>query len=176
MALPKIILGIDPGLTGGIAVIENGIPITVHDMPGFTKVNAKGKKSNFVQPRQLFQLIENLNPDAIVLEQVHSMPGQGVASMFKFGLAYGICQGAAGGVPTILVTPQTWKKPFSLIGKEKDEARLLMLHMYPELKPLLKRKKDLGRADALLIGMWYSNLSEADRKYHLGETYRDQSI
>ena len=79
------------------------------------------------------------------------MPGQGVASMFNFGMGYGIIQGvvSALGIPYELVTPQSWKKRAGLIGKDKDNARTMAQQLYPDAP--LGRKKDIGRADALLI-------------------------
>ena len=80
------------------------------------------------------------------------MPGQGVSSMFNFGMGYGAIQGVLAGlcVPLHLVTPQKWKKHQGLIGKDKDCARTLAQQLYPEAS--LARKKDIGRADAILIG------------------------
>src|SRR5690606_16808140 len=89
-------------------------------------------------------------PHAYV-ERVSAMPGQGVSSMFNFGMGYGVIQGvlASLGIPYTLVTPQTWKKRAGLAGKDKDNARTLAQQLCPEAP--LGRKKDIGRADAILI-------------------------
>jgi len=81
------------------------------------------------------------------------MPGQGVSSVFSFGKSAGIIEGilAAEKIPMVLVTPQKWKKRAGIIGKEKDAARTLALQLYPQIASHLDRKKDVGRADALLI-------------------------
>ena len=82
------------------------------------------------------------------------MPGQGVSSMFGFGVSYGILQGviASLGIPSVLVTPQRWKKAAGLMGKPKDYARTLAQRLYPAAE--LSRKKDIGRADAILIARY----------------------
>ena len=142
-------IGIDPGLTGAIAVLSNeGKFISVHDMP----IMKLGKsKKNQVDPVALSELIMGIAPTSAILEKVGAMPGQGVASMFNFGMGYGVIQGvlAALWVDYELSTPQKWKKACGLIGKEKDAARLLAIELFPDAS--LARKKDGGRADALLI-------------------------
>jgi crossover junction endodeoxyribonuclease RuvC len=54
--------------------------------------------------------------------------------------------------PTMLVTPQAWKKYHGLIGSEKAASLELARSMFPEAS--LKRQKDHGRADALLMAVW----------------------
>ena len=87
------------------------------------------------------------------VEQVGPMPGQGVSSMFSFGYSAGVVSGVLGslGVNKVMVRPQAWKKAYGLTGRDKDAARTLAIERYPEAAPLLVRKKDVGRADALLI-------------------------
>lgn len=151
-------IGIDPGNTGAIALLQdNGDFIEVEDMP----LMALGKK-NQVNAVELANIIQNYNCMALMndeavtatVEQVHSMPKQGVSSSFNFGMGYGVIQGvlAALNIPMTLVSPQKWKKHHSLIGKEKDCARTLAQQLYPTAS--LARKKDIGRADAILIARY----------------------
>lgn len=92
-------------------------------------------------------------PDVIVIEKVHSMPHQGVASSFKFGKNYGIAIGVATSLshPLVKLTPQEWKRANGLIGKEKDASRQLAMELWPQHADHFKRKKDDGRAEAALI-------------------------
>lgn len=142
-------IGIDPGITGAISVLsDTGEFVSVHDMP----IMKLGKaKKNQVNPVALAHLIFSIKPTSAIVEKVGAMPGQGVASMFNFGMGYGVIQGVLSGlgVPYELSTPQKWKKACGLIGKEKDAARLLAIELFPDAS--LTRKKDGGRADALLI-------------------------
>ena len=150
-----MIIGIDPGITGAIYFRENHY-FDVVDMPIMAKTSGKG---NQINPYELTSLliqppIDRLTGiEAAYLESVHAMPGQGVSSVFSFGKSVGIIEGvlAALNIPLVMVTPQRWKKNAKLIGKDKDAARTLAIQLYPELSDRLSRKKDIGRADAILI-------------------------
>ena len=88
------IIGIDPGLSGAIAVLENNKVLNLFEMP----VMSEGKKNKRqLNSAQLVNLIEdsiNENDDvAVVVEQVNAMPGQGVTSMFNFGQTFGAIKG-----------------------------------------------------------------------------------
>lgn len=143
-----MIIGIDPGNTGAIAFLYDRQDLLVYDMP----LMVNGKKQQ-VDPYKLKEIFtHNIKAGQVaILEKVHAMPGQGVTSMFNFGMGYGVIQGvlAACDIPFILSAPQQWKKAAGLIGKGKDEARVLAQRLYPDAP--LGRKKDIGRADAILI-------------------------
>ena len=91
-----------------------------------------------------------------VVELVHSLPKQGVASSFKFGMAYGSLLAVANRVSNtgaaVKVTPQKWKKHHQLIGTEKKASLELARLKYPNAD--LRLQKHHGRADAILIGEW----------------------
>lgn len=146
------IIGIDPGLTGAVAIIGN-YGIDLIDMPVMAK-STGGKQVDGAALAQIF--LQDRERCSVYLEQVGSMPGQGVSSMFNFGHGYGVVQGVlyALCIPFRLVTPQKWKRHHGLIGKQKDMARTLCIQQYPELSERLTRKKDIGRADALLIAKY----------------------
>lgn len=147
------LIGIDPGNEGAIAVLDDGRFVTVYDMP----LMANGKKQQ-INPYALSSVLATANridvETAVVLEKVGAMPGQGVTSMFNFGMGYGAIQGvvAALGMQLRLVTPQAWKKRAGLLRREKDQARTLAQQLYPSAP--LARKKDVGRADAILIARY----------------------
>lgn len=153
-----MILGIDPGNSGAIAVVSHtGSDVGVVDMPLMVVGNKEIVAGDIIAELVLFYRAKT-----VYLERVHSMPRQGVASTFKFGEAYGIIQGAlmCTGCKIEYVTPQEWKKSYDLIGQDKDAARLKAIELYPEMEHRLKRKKDVDRADALLIA-GYGLLREA---------------
>ena len=92
---------------------------------------------------------------AVAIERVHSMPGQGVSSSFKFGQSYGTVRGFFGAsFQVIHAQPSVWKGHFTLNGKDKDVARARAIERWPAMAHMLARKKDIGRADAALIGLW----------------------
>ena len=144
-----IILAIDPGSVSGALCLHGDHPLQplVDDLPVVDRqVDAAG----------LAMLIDQLRPDVAVVERVGAMPKQGVTSTFRFGVAVGIIHGciASHGIPMHLVTPNVWKRHFSL-GPDKEAARALAIRLYPSVEGLA-RKKDAGRAEALLIAHWFA--------------------
>lgn len=89
----------------------------------------------------------------VFIEQVHSMPGQGVSTTFKFGKNFGIALGVvhAIGLPLERVTPQAWKKTFVLTGKDKDASRGKATELWPSMADRWKFKYQNGLSDAALI-------------------------
>ena len=152
------IIGIDPGLSGAIAVMHNKKVINMYDMP----VMAEGKKNKRqLNSSQLVNIIkENINEDEeaiVVVEQVNAMPGQGVTSMFNFGQTFGAIKGvcAALKLPIFFVRPSKWKKHFELINSSKDASRTKVIEMYPTLSSQLAKKRDVNKSDAVLIAKFY---------------------
>ena len=83
------------------------------------------------------------------------MPGQGVTSMFNFGQSFGaIKRFAALKLPIFFVRPSKWKKHFELINSSKDSSRTKAIEMYPSLSNQLAKKKDVNKADAILIARY----------------------
>ena len=153
------IIGIDPGLSGAIAILENNQVINIFEIP----VMSEGKKNK----RQLNSALlvsllrENINKSeevAVVVEQVNAMPGQGVTSMFNFGQTFGAIKGicAALDLPIFFVRPSKWKKHFELINSSKDSSRTKAIEMYPSLSNDLAKKKDVNKSDAILIARYYN--------------------
>ena len=153
------IIGIDPGLSGAIAVMEDNKVLNLFDIP----VMSEGKKNK----RQLNSALlvsllkENIvshEEVAVVVEQVNAMPGQGVTSMFNFGQTFGAIKGvcAALELPIFFVRPSKWKKHFELINSSKDSSRTRVIEMYPKLSSQLTKKKDVNKSDAILIARFFS--------------------
>jgi len=141
-----MICGIDPGAKGAIALLYSSWA-EIHDMPML------GKEVNGSEVARIFK---EFKPDHIWLEQVNSF-GMGRTSAYNFGQGVGVLKGVfqAMQIPFTLVTPQKWKKSYGL-SKEKDHSRLLVTRMYPSLADQFVRKKDDGRAEALLIAKYGS--------------------
>ena len=143
------VLGVDPGAVSGayalIAVTSNGQAALADDIPVVDRQ---------VDAAEWGRIVARLNPDVAVVEQVGSMPKQGVASTFKFGMGCGLIRGvlAGAGVPIISVTPAKWKKHFSL-NSDAEKSRALAIRRFPGVTTLA-RKKDHGRAEALLLALW----------------------
>ena len=156
-----MILAIDPGLTGAICVISKTKVEFVEDMPTMAAIHGKGNVVNPYALNEIFKKARKLRCRDAYIEQVAAMPGQGVSSMFKFGASFGVILGIAASneMATKMVTPQKWKKYCRLVGRDKDAARTLAIQTFPEVAKLLSRKKDIGRADSLMIGHYAQSLS-----------------
>ena len=152
------IIGIDPGLSGGIAILDDLKIFDIYDMP----IMSEGKKNkNQLNSAQLVNIIKKniiSNGDTfLIVEQVSAMPGQGVTSMFNFGQTFGSIKGicAALNLPIFFVRPAKWKKYFGLIKSEKDASRTKAIEMFPYFSSQLSKKKDSNKADAILIASFY---------------------
>ena len=157
-----LIISIDPGINGAICFFEDGEVKDVIEMPTM----AEGKKNKRqVNGRQMFNELtsrikgyntKNIN---VVVEQVSAMPGQGVTSMFNFGQSFGVIKGicAAMQLPIFFVRPAKWKKHFELINSSKDASRTKVIEMYPSISSRLSRKKDVNKADAILIARYFKD-------------------
>ena len=153
------IIGIDPGLSGGIAVLENNKVLNIFDMPVMPEGKKNKRQLNSAQLVALIKENTNTNEDvAVIVEQVNAMPGQGVTSMFNFGQTFGAIKGvcAALDLPIFFVRPSKWKKHFELINSSKDSSRTKAIEMYPSLSKHLSKKKDVNKSDAILIARFYS--------------------
>jgi crossover junction endodeoxyribonuclease RuvC len=143
-----ITVGVDPGATGAIVMLESGKPIEWTIMPTYkvgsaTRVNAS-ELAHFFK----YHLISH-----VYVEQVGAMPGQGVSSMFNFGHSCGTVMGVLGAldIPHTMVTPQKWKKAAGLIGTDKDAARSRAIQLWPTWTELGSKGKGQALADAALI-------------------------
>ena len=162
-----LIIGIDPGISGSICFLEDGIINDVLEMPTMTE-GKKNKKQ--VNGSQIFNEIsfrintyEKKNIK-VVIEQVSAMPGQGVTSMFNFGQSFGILKGicSAMQLPIYFVRPAKWKKYFNLINSEKDASRTRAIEIFPYFSSNLSKKKDSNKADAILIASYFHETYKND--------------
>lgn len=150
-----IYLGLDPGSSGGIAMIDDSgeatalslVNKTEHDIAGFIETDPAAKYM-------------------AIIERVGATPQMGVVSAFTFGQAYGFVRGllAAYRIPFEEVHPQSWQKEVGawiappkkikdMSPKEKSDwqrekknhFKAVAQRLFPSLKVTL------GTADALLL-------------------------
>lgn len=148
-----IYLGIDPGLSGGLAALS-----TICTFTGFPRpMPLAGGEIDALNIAETVTDLRMADDVIVCVEAVHSMPKQGVASTFKFGKGYGMVLGALAAVSarTELVTPQAWKKAI-LAGtaKDKDAAIAWCRRAYPSVNLLATERSRVphdGIADALCI-------------------------
>ena len=154
-----MILGIDPGLHGALALLDDaGRLVHVWDMPSVKEA----RRSTIPAPLldnvmgEITRSVVGYDMPQAVLEKVGSMPGQGVTSMFNFGCSVGLIRGflSAYGMTVTEVAPNIWKARMGLTGKAKDASRTKAIELYPAHAELFKLKKHEGRAEATLIAAW----------------------
>ena len=147
-AAPTGVLGIDPGLSGALALYD-GDALEVVDIP-----TLQLKSKRVVDEYALARIIDNWSGRIreVWLEQVGTRPGEGVVGAFTFGRGYGLIRGVccAYFLPIVDVTPATWKAAMKVRG-DKDESRLRASAVFPKYGSLWSLKKHDGRAEAALI-------------------------
>lgn len=174
------IIGIDPGLSGAIAVVKSPIA-SVHDMPTLEiiagrkrskttgkMVDVKRNKYNILEIKQILQQVRDMSDGSIEcwLEKSQAMPDQGGVSNFNYGVGFGILQAVVMclGIPLNLVAPVTWKnKIMAGQGKEKDAAVYRASQLFPGVTLTTPRGRLLdGRAEALLIAEYGRRFGSAN--------------
>jgi len=131
-------IAIDPGKSGGIAVLEDN------------KMQAYKCPPTF---KEMAQLIKSIKKDThlCILEKVHAFPTDARSSAFKFGTNYGVWMGIleSNNVNYELVLPRKWQEDFQLPKEKKERKR--------ELKQIAKcfyEKATLYTADAICMAIW----------------------
>jgi crossover junction endodeoxyribonuclease RuvC len=155
-------VGIDPGLRGGIVHLDESLRVkTFYRTP---VIEGDGAKAQYDE-RALAGIIATMALDAakraawlrFCIEDVHAAPGQGVVSMFRFGIGYGLWLGAISmtSFPLAKVKPQAWQR-IAFAGRpsadKKQTSFLVARELFPEL-PLKSKSADSGLSDAALIAM-----------------------
>lgn len=168
------ILGIDTGINGGLAVFEvadgdilgpkRGAErvVDMADIPTIDDVEAY----RYVDAVALKTYLRAHSPDVVYMEKVRAMPSipgkggfrrsMGASSAMNFGDARGSIRSVVlcHGVKLVMIEPQAWKRAFGLKGSDKEMSRQCALGRCPKAAKFLKRKKDHGRAEALLIAIY----------------------
>jgi crossover junction endodeoxyribonuclease RuvC len=148
----KYRIGIDPGATGAIVIMDEAFRL-IEWAPMPTMKVGSATRVNGAEVAAMLGSLEFVHC-AAYLEQVGAMPGQGVASMFNFGHSAGTVAGvlAAMSIPVTLVTPQVWKKRAGIAsGADKDAARSRAIQLWPAWRDLALKGKGQALADAALI-------------------------
>lgn len=147
-----IYVGVDPGAKGGVSAIDENNEI-LFAVP-MSRENLVDKM------KQVDAWRTEWNCGAIAcVEKVGAMPGQGVTSMFSFGKSAGFIEGVLESfeIPYQLVPPQTWKKSFSLLHKDKKASIETCKQLFPgvNLLPTERcRKESDGISEAILMSLY----------------------
>lgn len=177
-----VIIGIDIGLSGGIAFFdyESKEVLTICEMPSVKVQTSTGRNKGELNLERLKFILEipreHKEKAIVVIENVHAFPGQGVVAIATLleqkGIIRGMCKGL--GYDEFLVEPKTWQKYYELVPPKdlkgstgsktkqlrkawlKDGSLELARSKFPEwAETKLAPKTSHGLSDALLIGKWY---------------------
>jgi crossover junction endodeoxyribonuclease RuvC len=156
--MPRIYLGFDPGMQGAIAAITADGSARVVDMP--TVVTKATRREILAGELAALVALFAENGDGgvtAVFEKPIAMPRQASQSTLAAGRGVGLIEGvlAALRVPYESIAPSAWKAQMGIPkGATKDVSRARALALFPALAEQLARKKDDGRAEALLLAEW----------------------
>jgi crossover junction endodeoxyribonuclease RuvC len=190
MRRPEVIVGIDVGVGGAVAVLpakfkmsfqfsdsrqrardlladhlgepqrRGGQDAFVEDMPTVPRTSQKKTNKREIDAANLAKLIRGIRQTYLVrmifVELATPRPRDGSMQGFAFGTSYGKILGVLGTleVPYEIVSPVTWKRRAKLLKTDKEVSRKKAIELFPRLSNRLTRKKDHGRAEALLIAYY----------------------
>ena len=142
----KVYIGIDPGKSGGLCVIENDF------------VKAYPCPDNMQDMAILFAMAISTNKTKEVvayIEKVWARPNDAKGSIWKFAENYGAWKGIAAAyeVDLIAVAPQVWIKYYNTPKLDKTRRKRYLRDKAKVLHPSLK-KDTLKTADAILIATY----------------------
>jgi hypothetical protein len=146
-----MILGVDPGFQGALAVYDPGKHrlVSVIDMPLLS-----GTKRPEIDTLALARWIASYSNEIVqtVIEDVTSQPGNAAQAMIRFGFGAGVIHGilSAHAVPVKTLKPSVWKMVLGL-SPDKEKSLSMVRKLFPGDEPLFARKKDDGRAEAVLL-------------------------
>lgn len=158
LSFPACVLAVDPGLSGAVCRLGGGLFDVRRDfkrLPDIATAIREMAKAGVIS--------------YAVMELVHAMPGQGVCSMFSFGRAAGVADGALALIfPNLTVeyvAPLKWQNffraRFHVAKGQEFDSRDIACRIFPAYTGWFKRKKDHNSADAALMAVWkIAQLSE----------------
>lgn len=150
LAQRGIYIGVDPGATGGIALLtQQGKVLSLDKTP-------TSEADWCALMRYLLDKSDRGRVNALV-EKVGSMPGNAARAMFTFGVQYGfaLMALAAHDIPIDSVTPSVWQRGLGIPKRKKNESKTAyknrLKRKAQQLYPQNYRQITLATADALLI-------------------------
>ena len=159
----RLVIGIDPGVTGSIALLADGEFAGFIDIPSVPR-RTKGNEVNGLQLSEMLDAEVAKHPGAYkvgVIERIGIRPGQSASSTSNFGETFGLLKGVLchARIKYMVVQSSMWKRDLGLLAPKNEEvdksaARLAAIEKFPAAAPMLQRVKDHNRADALWIAYW----------------------
>ncbi|XP_028243968.1 Holliday junction resolvase MOC1, chloroplastic-like isoform X1 [Glycine soja] len=164
----KWVLGIDPDVSGAVALLKthgsvcSAQHMQVFDSPHVKILVGKNKRTRRrLDAKSVVELVCGFDAPigtTAFIEQSLPYPQDGKQGWWSGGFGYGLWIGilVASGFSVIPVPSFTWKAKFELSGNgtTKDDSRRIASTLFPSMTSMLSRKKDHGRAEALLIAAY----------------------
>jgi crossover junction endodeoxyribonuclease RuvC len=153
-AMDAVVVGIDPGAHGAIAVLtEAGQLLGVFDMPSTAEANGRIATNAPL----LAGILAPTHARTVFCEFVGARPTDAKVAAFSFGRARGVIEGVCGALslPVVFIAPPVWKRLAAIPpGTEnKDLARTRAIARWPAHAELFRRKCDVDRAESCLIAL-----------------------
>lgn len=153
-----LVIGIDPGLTGAMALVSHAGFLSVADLPTCPNGLSSGKMMRWLDPKGVSEIISgwatkfDFGKESVhaVIERPIAMPGQQISTAASNFDSLGALRAAVTicGYPLMMVSPREWKTAYGL-GTDKNEARKTALNLYPDAPITLA--KHHNRAESILI-------------------------
>ena len=142
-----IVVGIDPGVTGAVAVHDGGALVAIHDLPVL---------GGRVDGTAMADLLLDIVPHEVFLENTQPMPKNGSIASFSLGLNTGIIIGVVQSLsyPLTRVRPHVWKSKMGVSRMDKNAIRGVAKELYPAWARWFERVKDHNRAEAVMISRY----------------------
>lgn len=158
-----VIIGVDNGLSGGLAAYYDG-NIEAIPMPVINVKKAKGNKNEYDIPAIIDWISKWNDIRMVVIERAQAMPLQGVVSQFTIGKNFGMMLGILAGlkIPHQIIAPKAWQgKMFEGVSHEKGETKQASILVAQRLFPGSRftgseksKKANDGMTDASLMAVF----------------------
>jgi crossover junction endodeoxyribonuclease RuvC len=151
-----VVVGVDPGLRGGIVALRGNEVLMAECMPTLQV----GKSKKIVDVVTFAHRLEGVGPTVVAIEAQQSMPGQGLSSTFKTGRGFGQLEGVCYGLRIRFEVPRAtaWTKTIlkGVAGEGKQRGISFIQRRLPhlDLSPGALRVPHDGIADAACIALW----------------------
>ena len=155
-----IIVGIDPGKSGGIVVIQDDKDIHESLMVKMYKCPESPIKMSLILRSARNTSWVSGEKIIVAIEKVWAFPTDARSAAFKFGVNYGTWMGIIGSLnlPYIEVIPKTWMSLYHPVPKDKKERKKYLketcITMYKDMF-LYEKNITYAVSDAALIALWY---------------------
>lgn len=158
-----MIIGIDTGISGGMALYGAGLLLECEDVPTHIKElssktpSGKPKRRRCLSYGALNETIKawvSMGARHLVIEHLHPIPKNGALASFSQGEALAAFRMLAivHDLDLREVTPTVWKRHYELLKCDKDDSLELARELFGA--HWFKLKKDHNKAEAALIAAY----------------------